>query len=142
MQEIIAKGCHNQRKLYLAWILLIIVQTDTFLRSSSKVKMPSKTIRMRRKDQHNGLKSSNGWSKNTWGKNMSSTISVKSIVGVIVVIIVALSLLPIVLDSTAAAAASLTGASATFVNMIPLFYVLAIVLATIYWAIGEVKGRA
>jgi len=116
---------------------------DTFLRSSSKVKMLLMAIKMGGKDQHTtSLKALIDGLKKTWGKNMSSTISVKSIVGVIVVIIVALSLLPIVLESTEAAAASLTGASKTFVNMIPLFYVLAIVLATIYWAIGEVKGRA
>jgi len=70
---------------------------------------------------------------------MAETINVKSIVGVIVVIIVALSLLPIVLSTTAAAAASLTGASQTMVNLIPLFYVIAVVLATVYWAVGKAK---
>ena len=69
----------------------------------------------------------------------STTISVKSIVGVIVVIIVALSLLPIVLDSVATAAASLTGAAKTMINLVPLFYVIAVVLATVYWAVGSTK---
>lgn len=68
-------------------------------------------------------------------------ISVKSIVSVIVVIIVGLSLLPIVVSTTDTAKASLTGASATMVALIPLFYVIAIVLATVYWAVGEAKGR-
>ena len=66
-------------------------------------------------------------------------ISVKSIVSVIVVIIVALSLLPIVLTTVATAKACLTGASETMVGLIPLFYVIAIVLATVYWAVGEAK---
>ena len=66
-------------------------------------------------------------------------ISVKSIVGVIVVIIVALSLLPIVLSSVETAAASLTGATKTMVELIPLFYIIAVVLATVYWAIGQAK---
>lgn len=70
---------------------------------------------------------------------MAESISVKSIIGVIVVIIVALAMLPIVLSSVATAAASLTGASLTMVNLIPLFYVIAIVLATVYWAIGMKK---
>lgn len=70
---------------------------------------------------------------------MAERIDVKSIVGVIVVIIVALSLLPIVVSTTAEAAATLTGASKTMVNLIPLFYVIAIVLATVYWAVGKTK---
>lgn len=70
---------------------------------------------------------------------MAESISVKSIVSVIVVIIVALSLLPVVLSTTESAAASLTGASKTMVNLIPLFYVIAVVLATVYWAVGKAK---
>ena len=70
---------------------------------------------------------------------MAESISVRSIVGVIVVIIVGLSLLPIVVDQTSTAAATLTGASKTLVQLIPLFYVIAIVLATVYWAVGEAK---
>ncbi len=70
---------------------------------------------------------------------MAESISVRSIVGVIVVIIVALSLLPVVLSTVATAAASLTGASQTMVNLIPLFYVIAVVLATVYWAVGQAK---
>jgi len=68
------------------------------------------------------------------------TISVKSIVGVIIVIVVALALLPIVVSSTATAALSLTGASKTMVQLVPLFYVIAVVLATVYWAIGKTPG--
>lgn len=66
-------------------------------------------------------------------------ISVKSIVGVIVVIIVGLSLLPIVISTTDTAAATLSGASKTMVQLVPLFYIIALVLATVYWAVGEVK---
>ncbi len=70
---------------------------------------------------------------------MTESISVKSIIGVIVVIIVALSLLPIVISTVATAAATLTGASKTLVELVPLFYVIAVVLATVYWAVGQAK---
>jgi len=68
------------------------------------------------------------------------SINVKSIIGVIVILVVGLSLLPIVLTTVASAAASLSGASATLVNLIPLFYVIAMVLATVYWAVREAGG--
>jgi len=71
--------------------------------------------------------------------DIRGTISIKSIVEVIVVLVVGLSLLPIVISTTATAAASLSGASATLVNLIPLFYVIAMVLAVIYWAVQEAK---
>lgn len=70
---------------------------------------------------------------------MAETISVKSIVGVIVVIVVALSLLPIVISTTADAAATLSGAAKTMVELVPLFYVIAVVLATVYWAVGKTR---
>lgn len=67
-------------------------------------------------------------------------LTVSSIFKVIVVIVVALALLPVVISSVADAAASLTGAAATLVNLIPLFYVIAVVLMTVYWAVGKYKG--
>lgn len=78
---------------------------------------------------------------------MAESISVRSIIGVIVVIIVALSLLPVVLTTVATAAATLTGASKTMVELIPLFYIIAVVLAngpfglgkSVYWAVGTAK---
>ena len=74
------------------------------------------------------------WTKHG-GKKMA-TINVRSIIGVIVVLVIGLSLLPIVLSTVSDASASLTGASKTMVDLIPLFYVIALALATIYWAIG------
>ncbi|GAI58011.1 unnamed protein product, partial [marine sediment metagenome] len=46
---------------------------------------------------------------------------------------------PIILDAVATAAASLTGAAQTMLNLIPLFYVIALLLAVIYWAVGTTK---
>jgi hypothetical protein len=68
-------------------------------------------------------------------------ISVKTIFSAIMVIVIGLALLPIVIDSVAAAAASLTGAAQTMVNLIPLFYVLALIIAVVVWATASMKGR-
>ncbi|GAI55048.1 unnamed protein product, partial [marine sediment metagenome] len=79
---------------------------------------------------------------------MASEINVRSIIGVLVVLIVGLSVLPIILDAVATAAACLTGAAATMLNLIPLFYVIALLyfcrkaggrMAVIYWAVGTTK---
>ncbi|GAI63068.1 unnamed protein product [marine sediment metagenome] len=66
-------------------------------------------------------------------------LNVGSIVGVLVVLIVGLSLLPIVIDTVATAGECLTGAALTMLELIPLFYVIALLLAVIYWAIGSAK---
>ncbi len=47
-----------------------------------------------------------------------ANINVRSIIGVLVVLIVGLSVLPIIVSSVAEAAACLTGAAATMVNLI------------------------
>lgn len=66
-------------------------------------------------------------------------LSVESMVGVIVVLVVGTALLSIVISSVATAALSLTGAALTMVNLIPLFYVIGLTLYIIYWAVGK-KG--
>lgn len=68
-------------------------------------------------------------------------IEVRSIIGVLVVLIVGLAVLPIVLSSVSDAAACLTGAAKTMVELIPLFYVIALLLAVIYWAVGTAKEK-
>lgn len=67
----------------------------------------------------------------------SGNINVRSIIGVIVVLVIGLSLLPIVLSTVASAAVSLTGAAKTMIELIPLFYCIALALATVYWAVGK-----
>ncbi|GAI57986.1 unnamed protein product, partial [marine sediment metagenome] len=64
---------------------------------------------------------------------------VRSIIGVVVLLIVGTAVLPIIIDSVAAASASLTGAAKTMIDLIPLFYVIALLLAVIYWAVGKTK---
>ncbi|GAI49181.1 unnamed protein product, partial [marine sediment metagenome] len=62
-------------------------------------------------------------------------------IGVVVLLIVGTAVLPIIIDSVAAASASLTGAAKTMIDLIPLFYVIALLLAVIYWAIGTAKTK-
>ncbi|GAI39840.1 unnamed protein product, partial [marine sediment metagenome] len=52
-----------------------------------------------------------------------ANIDVRSIIGVVVLLIVGTAVLPIIIDSVAAASASLTGAAKTMIDLIPLFYV-------------------
>ncbi|GAI25030.1 unnamed protein product [marine sediment metagenome] len=61
-----------------------------------------------------------------------ANIDVRSIIGVVVLLIVGTAVLPIIIDSVAAASASLTGAAKTMIDLIPLFYVIALLLAVIY----------
>ncbi|GAI51326.1 unnamed protein product, partial [marine sediment metagenome] len=61
--------------------------------------------------------------------------------GVVVLLIVGTAVLPIIIDSVAAASASLTGAAKTMIDLIPLFYVIALLLAVIYCAIGTAKTK-
>ncbi|GAI19104.1 unnamed protein product, partial [marine sediment metagenome] len=70
-----------------------------------------------------------------------ANIDVRSIIGVVVLLIVGTAVLPIIIDSVAAASASLTGAAKTMIDLIPLFYVIALLLAVIYWAIGTAKTK-
>lgn len=74
--------------------------------------------------------------------DIRGAISVKSIIGVLIVLIVGLAVTPVIITAVASAAASLTGASQTMVQLIPLFYVIGLLLAVIYWALGEIKKGA
>ncbi|GAI12394.1 unnamed protein product [marine sediment metagenome] len=49
-----------------------------------------------------------------------ANIDVGSIIGVVVILIVGTAVLPIIMDSVATAAACLTGAAATMLNLVPL----------------------
>lgn len=68
-----------------------------------------------------------------------STINVKSIVGILVMVVIALAILPTIVASAAEAAACLTGAAKVMVDLIPLFYVIAIVLSLVAWATSLAK---
>lgn len=87
-----------------------------------------------------GVIQSDRWTKQEEVKRMAgNTIDVKSIIGLIVVIVVALAMTPMIMEATTTAAASLTGASSTLVGLIPLFYIIGILMAAVVWAVGKAK---
>lgn len=67
-------------------------------------------------------------------------LNMKGLFEMIILVVVASALTPTVASSTAAAQASLSGASATLMGLVPLFYVIAIIVAVIGWAVYETKG--
>lgn len=75
-------------------------------------------------------------------------MDVRQIISVMIVLVVGLSLTPVVKSFTDDAidgenadntADDMTGASATMLNLVPLFYVIGLLLAVIYWATGQAK---
>lgn len=69
---------------------------------------------------------------------MRETMTVKSIIGVLIIVIIALSLLPAIVTIVNEQAATLTGASKTLVELIPLFYVIGILMFVTGWATGKI----
>ncbi len=68
-------------------------------------------------------------------------LSVGKIIGVVILVVVALLLLPVVQDQVVSASENATSDSAsTLIDMITIFYVLGIVLASVMWVVHETKG--
>jgi predicted Kef-type K+ transport protein len=68
-------------------------------------------------------------------------LSVGKIIGVVILVVVALLLLPVVQDQVTSASENATSDSAsTLIDMITIFYVLGIVLASVMWVVHETKG--
>lgn len=74
-------------------------------------------------------------------KNERGELSVGKIIGVVILVVVALLLLPVVQDQVTSASENATSDSAsTLIDMITIFYVLGIVLASVMWVVHETKG--
>lgn len=56
---------------------------------------------------------------------------VKEIIGALVFLVVALALTPVIATFTTSAQGNLTGASATLVALVPLFYVIGVIVGVI-----------
>lgn len=70
---------------------------------------------------------------------MAESINIRSVIGVLILVVIATALVPTIATSCAAAAACLTGAAAIMVNLVPLFYVIGIILALVTWATKAAK---
>ena len=74
-------------------------------------------------------------------KDEKGELSVGKIIGVVILVVVALLLLPVVQDQVVSASENATSDSAsTLIDMITIFYVLGIVLASVMWVVHETKG--
>ena len=74
-------------------------------------------------------------------KDEKGELSVGKIIGVVILVVVALLLLPVVQDQVTSASENATSDSAaTLIDMITIFYVLGIVLASVMWVVHETKG--
>lgn len=74
-------------------------------------------------------------------RDENAELSVGKIIGVVILVVVALLLLPVVQDQVVSASENATSESAsTLIDMITIFYVLGIVLASVMWVVHETKG--
>jgi hypothetical protein len=67
-----------------------------------------------------------------------STGWVSGLISVLIVVLVGVALITPIQDSIDNSTA--TGASASLLSLVPLFVVIAIVLAVVYWAVDQHKG--
>lgn len=74
-------------------------------------------------------------------RDENAELSIGKIIGVVILVVVALLLLPVVQDQVVSASENATSESAsTLIDMITIFYVLGIVLASVMWVVHETKG--
>ena len=77
-------------------------------------------------------------------KDIRAELSIGKLVGVLVFVIIAMALLPTIIDATNAGVTNATASgytsSATLMGLIPLFYVIAILVAVIVWVVAETRG--
>ena len=75
-------------------------------------------------------------------KDIRAEMSVGKLVGVLIFVVIALALLPTIIASTdqgVTDSANYTSAS-TLLELVPLFYVIAILVAVIVWVVAETRG--
>jgi hypothetical protein len=77
-------------------------------------------------------------------KNIKAEMSVGKLVGVLIFVVIAMALLPTIISSTNAGVNSSDdyGSAQTLLALVPLFYVIAILVAVIMWVVHETRGSA
>jgi predicted Kef-type K+ transport protein len=65
--------------------------------------------------------------------------SIGQIIMVVITVVIALALTPIVTSSVNDAANDTSGAAATVINLVPLFYVVGILLTALVWVVSEAR---
>jgi hypothetical protein len=71
-------------------------------------------------------------------------LGVAKIVGVLIFVVIAMALLPTIITSTRSGVNSSTSggfaSASTLLNLVPLFYAIAILVAVIVWVVHETRG--
>ena len=65
--------------------------------------------------------------------------SMGKIIMVVLTIVIALALTPVVVDAVDSAADNVSGAAATMVDLVPLFYIIGVLLTTLVWVVYEAR---
>ena len=75
-------------------------------------------------------------------KSIKAELSVSKLVGVLIFVVIAMALLPTIIESTDAGVENSSdyGSASTLLGLVPLFYVIAILVAVIVWVVHETKG--
>jgi hypothetical protein len=76
--------------------------------------------------------------------DIRAELSVGKIVGVLIFVVIAMALLPTIISSTSEGETNATAegydSAASLLNLVPLFYVIAILVGVIVWVVHEAKG--
>jgi hypothetical protein len=75
-------------------------------------------------------------------KDIKAEMSVGKLVGVLIFVVIAMALLPTIISATNAGVNSSDdyGSAQTLLSLVPLFYVIAILVAVIMWVVHETGG--
>ena len=77
-------------------------------------------------------------------KDIRAELSVGKLVGVLIFVVIAMALLPTIMQATSTGTTNATeegyDSAATLLGLIPLFYVIAILVAVIVWVVHETRG--
>ena len=77
-------------------------------------------------------------------KDLTASISVGKLVGVLIFVVIAMALLPTIINATNEGVTNATDSgydsSATLMSLVPLFYTIAILVAVIVWVVAETRG--
>lgn len=77
-------------------------------------------------------------------KDIKAELSVGKLVGVLIFVVIAMALLPTIMTATSEGSTNATaegyGSAATLIGLVPLFYVIAILVAVIVWVVHETQG--
>lgn len=77
-------------------------------------------------------------------KDINGELSVGKLVGVLIFVVIAMALLPTIMTATSEGSTNATAegydSAATLIALVPLFYVIAILVAVIVWVVHETRG--